>query len=300
MSRRSLALVAVVVLVALGIGYLLLSPGLSPQAPRAGGLKIVVTFYSLKGDIEYLLCQGDEVIPVTPQGVDPHEYQLTPSDVARIREGSLIVSTAHAPFEQKIKQLVETGELKSRLIEIPRIPGIKLLVNPSTGTLNYHWPIYDPNNYIAYINYTAHVMASLRPECASTYLSKASGLIANITSIERSAPRLNLVAVGSSPVVQYSVEWMGINVSYLLIKEADLPATPQDIATIEDAMARGAINVVVISKGLETTSAGKTLVDLASKYGKPVLYVPSPISSESTYEKILVVVKEVEKVLQKG
>ena len=73
---------------------------------------------------------------------------MTLGDVAKLREADVIVSTTHAPFETQIVEMVKSGEIKARLVEILRIKGIKILKNPAISTPNYHWPIYDPSNYI--------------------------------------------------------------------------------------------------------------------------------------------------------
>ncbi|HIP25359.1 MAG TPA: ABC transporter substrate-binding protein, partial [Archaeoglobus profundus] len=97
----------------------------------AKGLTIIVTFPNLEEDIK-LVAPKDVIKSIVPVGVDPHTYQLTPDDIESLKRADVIISTAHTHFEMKIKKMVENGEIKAKLVEIPEIPGIKILKNPVT------------------------------------------------------------------------------------------------------------------------------------------------------------------------
>jgi zinc/manganese transport system substrate-binding protein len=265
---------------------------------EGGGLRIAVTFPSLKPDVELLACEGDTVVSVAPPGVDPHDYQLAPRDVEELRGSDLIVSTGHAPFEARIAELVARGELKAKLVEVPSVPGIKLLTNPATGRENLHWPIYDPSNYLAFIKHLAGVMAELRPSCAQAYRERAAAIERELGSLLSRAPKIDAAAVGYSPVVQYAVEWAGVKVSYLLVKEHELPATPEDIAAADRALAEGRALLVVSVKGAEGTPLGAKAEELARKYGRPIIYVPSPLEVSSTLEKLNATIAELSRAAQ--
>ena len=272
------------------------------QARRGGergGLRVAVTFPSLLEDVKAVACEGDVVEPVAPAGVDPHEYQLTPRDLSMLAESDLIVSTGHTPFEARIAELVRRGELKARLIELPSIPGIRLLTNPATGQPNYHMPILDPRNYVAFVRNLTETMAQLRPACAQRYRESGRRIVEEVEALAARAPRLNVTALGLSPVVQYQVEWMGIHVKYLLVKEHEVPSTPEDIAAAERGLASGEVKLVVLVRGAEGTPLGAKARELASRYGVPILYVPSPIGPEGVLQKIREAVRGVEELIGK-
>ncbi|QOJ78484.1 metal ABC transporter substrate-binding protein [Infirmifilum lucidum] len=290
------AILVVIILVALLSEYSLLRGG-SPQEKT--GVVVAVTFYSLKPDLDLLVCSGDSVFSVTPPGVDPHEYQLTPSGVDNLRRADIIISTAHAPFEVQIRDLVSRGEIRAILVEIPSIPGIKILNNPATGQPNYHWPLYDPENYKLYMTYVEAQLEKLRPACAKAYRQNLEKILSSVAAVESNTEKLDLCAVASSPTAQYAVEWAGVRVKYLLIKEHDLPATPEDIARIENSLKSGECRLVVIAGPTETPLAKKA-IELASKYNVPYILVPHPTSPESTLNKILKVSQELTKLATTG
>lgn len=271
---------------------LLILPMLYRPEERVEGLRIIVTFPSLLDDVAMLVCSGDNVSSIVPPGVDPHEYQLTPRDVERLRESHLIVSTGHAPFEARIAEFVARGELKAKLVDIPSITGLKLRVNPATGTVNLHWPIFDPSNYLLFIKNVSSILAELRPACASVYLEKARDVEVNVKALEAQAPSLNVTAAAASPVVQYAVEWMGMRVKYFLAREHELPVSPEDLARVEKALSEREVDVVVSIQGAEDTPLGAKLEEFAKRYNVPLIRVPSHVEPRSTVAKMVEIVQE--------
>ncbi len=284
LSRKFIYLAAVVS--ALIVSVLLLRVNTPNRYGGGEGLRIAVTFPSLASDIEHLLCEGDAVVSVAPAGIDPHEYQLAPGDVGILKESDLIVSTAHAPFESRIAELYSKGELKGVLIEIPRIPGIRLKVNPATGGENMHWPIYDPENYVAFVKHIARLMSEKRPQCSQIYTAKADEIELRVREIVAGTKPLNASAIAVSPIVQYAVEWAGVRVDFLLAAEHELPVDPGTLAKVEAALSAGKVSLVVSIKGIEDTPLGRKAEELASKYGIPILYVASPLAPNSTLIKL--------------
>lgn len=244
-----------------------------------------MTFHNLIHDVKPLLCDGDSIDSVAPPGVDPHNYQLTPADVEKLRSADVIVSTAHTSFEMKIRELVSSGEIKARLVEMPDLPGMRLLENPETGNLNYHMPIYDPSNYKTFIEYMAGVLEEIRPECAQSYGSRMTEIIRKVDSITAAAPRFKVVAVADTPMSQYAVSWLGIEVEYLMIKEHGVPATPVDVGRIISAMESGTIRLAIVTEPAKL-KASQQLLEYAKEYGISVLMLPSPIGEQSVPEKL--------------
>lgn len=271
------------------IALLLITPLSAAGQPQ--GLLVVVTFPNLAEDVQQILREGDRVISIVPPGADPHDYQLTPSDVEALKAADIIISTAHAPFESDIRKMVDSGALRAVLIEIPRIPGMKILNNPLLGKPNLHMPIYDPKNYRVFITYLSRVMSRLRPEHSSYYEEKASEVLAKLRSVEGLAPKLSAVAAADTPVTQYAVSWLGVRIKYLMIREHSVPATPKDVQVIEEALGSGEVNLVVVLKPTEA-KASKKLVSMAREKGVPVLFVPSPFAPGSIVDKLLSIVEQ--------
>jgi len=256
------------------------------------GLYIVVTFPNLKYDVELITCKDDTVVWIAPPGVDPHSYQLTPKNVIDLKKADVIISSAHVPFELEIRDLVQRGEIKGILIEIPRIPDIKILKNPATGEFNFHMPIYDPYNYKIFLRHITSIFSQLRPDRAKTYEKNLNKVLKEIDYIIEKTPKLNVTAVIDAPPLQYAISWLGVNVKYVLIKEHGVPATPKDIDRIESAMASGEIQLAAVQNPPPSLSS-IILHDMAQKYGIPIIYAPPPSLTNSTLTKLRYISRQV-------
>lgn len=248
-------------------------------------LRIVVTFSSLLPDVEQVALPTDIVEYIVPIGVDPHTYSLTRNDIDKLVEADVIISTAHTGFEEKIRELKDEGVIRGVLIEIPKIKGLRIKMNPVTGKPNLHMPIYDPYNYKVFIRNITNTFAKLNPMYRDRYWRKGNETISMVNSLIREAPRLNMSAVLETPALQYAVEWIGVKVKYLLIREHGVAPSPRDIDMVIAGLENGTINLIVVSSPV-ASRAGEYLVEHAKKMNIPVLYVPSPISPGSIIHKL--------------
>jgi zinc/manganese transport system substrate-binding protein len=247
---------------------------------------VVVTFPSLVSDIEQITCSSETVKTIVPPGVDPHEYQLTPKDAELVKEASIIVSTGHTPFESKIKEMVKSNETKAVLIEIPNIPGIKIMNNPVTGKPNYHMPIMDPHNYLIFMKYLVNKLNQVDPDCSSIHNQKLSEVENEINSLLEYEGKHNQTVIASDPTVQYQVEWLGLKVKYLFIVEHGTPASFDELSKISGALVNGEVHCIVVSssssqqlqKLINSISTGEGIVK--------IVYVPGPLAKGSIPSKL--------------
>ena len=251
---------------------------------QPGKLLIVTTFPNLVEDVK-LVASEEETVSLVPAGADPHDYQLTSRDLDLIREANLIVSTAHTSFEVDLRRKIEQREFSATLVELTKIPGIAILNNPVLNQPNYHMPIYDPRNYKLFVKYLALKLAELNPLKAKIYLNRANNVAKEVDSLIESTPKLNVIAAADYPFTQYAVSWLGVEIRYLIVKEAGVSATPSDIEKLKEALARKEVKLVVVAEPVELP-ASKLLKSLAEKYDVPVLYVPLPFSSGSILSKL--------------
>ena len=281
----TLAVVLIVVASAVAVYHIFYGAGIESTAERKG-LLIVVTFPPLEGDVKALACQNDVVKSLIPPGVDPHMYSLRPSDMELLREADLIVSTGHTPVELRIKELVTSGELKARLLDIVELKGVRVYVNPVTGKPNYHAILYDPNNYVLFIEELSRILSSLRPSCSQHYNLTAASIIEGVEEAVKKVPRIDVAAIADEPIVQYAVEWAGVRVELVLAAEEELPPTPALVEKAKTLISSGNAGLVVVVEG-EPTKASSILAQMAREHGIKILEVPSPLDPKPFYEKIV-------------
>lgn len=255
------------------------------------GLLLVTTFDSLRYDVELLVCPGDRVVALTRPGVDPHSYQLRPGDRGLLEEADLIVSTGHAPFEIRLRSLLGSG----RLVDVTRLPGIRLLRNPVTGRVDLHMPIYDPGNYRVFMRYLAARLSEANPSCKSTYERRLGTVVGRLEELERRAAGIlaGMRAVAATPAVIYAVAWLGLNVSHLLSPEHGLAPTARSLEVAEALLSRGAVAVVMVDSGGKPWGRlNEWLLNTARSRGAPVILVPAPFVGGSILDKLRVVADE--------
>ncbi len=259
-------------------------------AEAAEGLIVVITMPGFEDDIRSLLCRDDNVYVIAPPGVDPHEYQLRPSDLDLLHKADLVISTGHAPFELQVERMAEEGAIRAIVISVPDAARI-IHRNPVTGQVNLHAVIYDPRNLASLLEKVADTVASLRPDCATAYRANLARILGELERLaEEYAGSLNLTGVGEGPGVQYAVEWLGVRLLTLLKPEHGVPVKPSLVAYAERLAEEGRLDLVVVFEGSKSPAA-KALRDIAERYRVGVLDVPSPLAPGSMVSKIKTVVE---------
>jgi len=244
------------------------------------GLIIVATFSSLVPDISLITCPGDFIKGLVPAGIDPHEYMLTPDDVSYLRKADVIVSTAHTHAELQIRELVNSGELNGRLVEVLSVNGVRLSKNPNTGQPNYHSVLYDPLNYLSFTYNLTILFSELNPSMRDCYVSKYIDLyeiVLNTILVHRG--KYEITAVADTPLSQYAVEWLGIKIVRLVEAEHDLEASSTDLLEVENLMRERAVGLAIVT--YPPTKTSEYLEEQASLYGIPVLRIESPLTNNS-------------------
>ncbi|MEM3371932.1 MAG: zinc ABC transporter substrate-binding protein [Candidatus Korarchaeum sp.] len=267
------------------VTLLLLTTAALPVAARPEGVRVVATFSNLVYDLKLISCPQDEIDYLAPPGLDPHDYELRPGDLEKLRRADLILSLAHAPFEVSVRELISKGEIKAKLIEVPSIEGIRIYSNPLTGQPNYHMPIYDPMNYLVLMRELREALKELNPTCSETYDMNYLEVENRVRSIVMEARRMNLTALASTPIAQYALEWLGIEVRFLLMKEEGISATPSELSEIYRAARNKEIGIVV-TVGDESTPVNLKAIEIADEFGIRRVNVPSPLEGSSIPDKL--------------
>lgn len=289
--RNLIAIAAIVLLAVLLVGLALALNNLyfkgSSGEKSSRGVIVVTSIPSLASDVEELLCQGDKVLYIVPPGSDPHTYQLHPSDFDKIKEAKLVVVLGGEPLGEAIAGKAE--ELGVEVFKVAELEGIKLLKTPS-GRVNYHFPIYDPENYLAFMNALAEKLSQLNPGCAEHYREA----LANVTEeVERfldfEGSLGGLKAVASTVMVQYAVTWLGVDVARYVVEDPEAQATPAALEEVEGLIKSGLVDLAFITvdgSGRPVTKADAWLLEIAGGAGIPVIGVKAPFLPSSTVEKL--------------
>ena len=264
---------------------------------------VVVTFPNLKGDIQ-LLVKGCNirVVSLAPPGVDPHSYSLDPGNVKLVREALLVVSTGHAPFELSLRKIVPAG----RLVEINKIPGIKLAKLPGSDKLNPHMPILDPNNYRVFINYVGWKLEEALPKCYDRIYNNMINLTMALSNITRGTsgilggPLKPKPAVITSPPLQYAIQWLGLQPVLLLSPGEGANPPARIVEEVKRILEDNGVAVImtVPPSGDPYSKLDAWLVNVAKEANATVFTVPAPFTLNSTISVIYYVSLEATTLLE--
>jgi zinc transport system substrate-binding protein len=97
---KSMLVLACTALVAAGCG------GSEPSADVSTTPTVVAAFYPLAWAAEQIAGDGAEVVNLTPSGAEPHDIELTPRDVERVRGADLVLYLGHG-FQPALQKAVD-------------------------------------------------------------------------------------------------------------------------------------------------------------------------------------------------
>ncbi|HET7303409.1 MAG TPA: metal ABC transporter substrate-binding protein [Segeticoccus sp.] len=131
-TRRSprLGVAAAVVLLALVLGGGLAGCGRPAAADQGGRLQVVTAFYPLQFATEQVGGEHVAASNLTQPGVEPHELELTPQDVAHVVDADLVVY--ERGFQPAVDRTVE-HEAADHALDVAPSADLDLRVTPGIG-----------------------------------------------------------------------------------------------------------------------------------------------------------------------
>lgn len=142
----------------------------------------ILTTSTILADItQHVVGDRLSVGSLVPVGADPHSYQPTPQDTAKISKSKVLVING-ADYEQFLKPVLGNIDEGRPIIEASA--GLRLRTNPDggQGTDPHLW--LDPNNVIVYVENIHEGLAKFDPDGAENYKSNASAYIAQLQELD--------------------------------------------------------------------------------------------------------------------
>ncbi|MDR7579540.1 MAG: zinc ABC transporter substrate-binding protein [Armatimonadota bacterium] len=102
----------------------LLVAACAPRAPAPSNLRVVASFYPLAELVREVGGSRVEVRQLVPPGAEPHDYEPTPGDVAKLREARVFVYNG-AGFEPWVEKLA--AELPPDAVRVEATRGLPLV-----------------------------------------------------------------------------------------------------------------------------------------------------------------------------
>ena len=227
------------------LAFLISACGSRPASTSAKAAPVVLTSTTILADVTRSIA-GDrlQVESLLPAGSDPHSYQPTPQDAARVSESKLIIVNG-AGYEQFLNSLLENAGVETTVVEASS--GIS--PGQEAGSLDPHMWL-DPNNMIIYVENIRDALIQLDPEGQAVYKSNADNDIATLKALDTwiqkqvgQIPPQKRLLITNHESLGYFAKRYGFTVAGTVIKSFSSDASPsaqQLAALIDEVRASGA------------------------------------------------------------
>ncbi len=175
---------------------------------------------------------GDRVTveSLLPIGADPHSYQPTPRDVARIADSKLLIING-AEYEHFLESLLENAGGEKEIVEASTGISPRVDAESEHGVDPHMW--LDPNNVILYVENIRAGLTQFDPEGAAVYQANADAYTAElkvldawiIEQVSQIPPERKLL-VTNHEALGYFAERYGFTVAGTVIESFSSGASP--------------------------------------------------------------------------
>ena len=217
----------------------LLSSCTGTAAVPGGAAPDVLTTSTILADLARNVA-GERLVvePFLPAGADPHSYQPTPQDIARISDTSVLIVNG-ADYEGFLESVLENANRQGTLIEASA--GLSLRTDAEHGVDPHLW--LDPHHAIDYVENIQQGLTEFDPDGEETYQSNAAAYIQQLrdlhTWIEEQVAQIppeRRVLVTNHKAFGYFAERYGFTIVGTIVESFSSNASPsaQQMAALID------------------------------------------------------------------
>ncbi len=193
-----------------------------------------------------------------PIGADPHSYQPTPQDMAKIERGKLIIING-AGYESFLTTLLENNANKKTIVEA----SANITTRKNAQGVDPHlW--LDPNLVVVYVENIRAALTQYDPAGAAIYKSNAAAYTAQLKELDlwiqdqvKLIPANKRLLITNHEALGYFAERYGFTVTGSVIPSFSSNAAPsaQQIAALIDAIKRLGVHAIFLDAADNDTLA---------------------------------------------
>ncbi len=189
-----------------------------------------------------------KVEALLPVGADPHSYQPTPQDAAKIEQCKLLIVNG-AEYERFLESLLDAKPAGGEREVIEASAGISLRTDTESehGIDPHLW--LDPNNVIIYVENIREGLTHFDPDGAAVYQSNADAYVAELKNLDAwitkqvsQIPPQRKLLITNHEALGYFADRYGFTVIGAVVPGFSTDASPsaqQIAALIDQVKARG-------------------------------------------------------------
>jgi manganese transport system substrate-binding protein len=275
------------------------SPPASSNAPtnavNQSDRKVVLTTFTVLADIAQNVA-GDRLVvqSIVKPGAEIHGYELTPSDLERGQDASLILDNG-LNLERWAERFYNSVPNLSRVTLSNGVEPVEIAADAYQGKPNPHaW--MSPRNALIYVDNIRKAFETLDPANAATYRANAAAYSKQIEAIDQklrqeiaTLPPNRRYLVSCEGAFSYLARDYGLQEVYIWPVNAEQQATPKQVERVIDTVKTNQIPAVFC----ESTVSNEAQLQVAKSSGAKfsgVFYVDSlspPDGPAPTYLKLL-------------
>ncbi len=253
------------------------SPTSQPDPGSADGLKVVATTTIVTDIVKNVGGQNINLTTLLPLGSDPHSFEPTPQDIARVADADLIFING-AGLETFMDRLLQNSGTKANVLSVS--DGITLRAAPTGEGANgdpHTWT--DPNNVQIWVDNIAAALSQRDPANQAAYLANAEKYRQELVKLDQwirqqvaEIPQANRQLVTDHELFGYFADRYGFTQAGTVIPGYSTVAQPsaQDLASLEEAIRNLGVKAIFVGNSvnpsLEERVAADTNIHLVYLY----------------------------------
>jgi ABC-type Zn uptake system ZnuABC Zn-binding protein ZnuA len=195
-----------------------------------------------------------DVGSLLPIGTDPHSYQPTPQDVAKIAQSQVLIING-ADYEHFLESLLENAGGERTIIEAST--GISPREDAGEHGIDPHMWL-DPNNIIRYVENIRDGLIQIDPAGEAVYTSNAENYIRQLTDLDtwiveqvKQIPAEKRLLVTNHEALGYFAERYGFTVVGTVVESFSSDASPsaQQMAGLIDQIKSSGAPAIFLDAG---------------------------------------------------
>ena len=248
------------------------------ETTNDGKIKVVATT-TIVGDVVSQV--GGNLIELSvllPVGTDPHSFDPTPQDIAKVAEADVVFANG-AGLEEFLDNLIESAGAEEKVIHVSE--GVNFLIfegdayseqegeeHDHEGVDPHTWT--DPNNVLIWVDNIEQELSELDPENAEAYTANADQYKAELkVLVAWIREQVALITAESRKLVtdhtlfSYFADEYGFEQVGALIPGYSTLAEPsaKELAEIEDAIAALDVNAIFVGNTVNPALAERVVDD---------------------------------------
>jgi manganese/iron transport system substrate-binding protein len=244
--------------------------------PPGGKLRVVATTTIVADVVKQIGGDKIELTTLLPSGVDPHAFDPTPQDVAKLA-GAQVIFANGAGLETFLDPLLLSAGAQDKVVYVS--DGIQLLKGapeldeptPAGGQIGDDPHVWsDPNNVMIWVNNIEAKLSALDAQDAGIFKANAAAYRQQLKDLDgwvreqvALVPPANRLIVSDHLVFAYFAHQYGFTQVGALIPAYSSMAQPsaQDIANLEDVIHKQGVKAIFVGKSINPSIAERVAQD---------------------------------------